>query len=294
MFKPKGLLFVVALLCVLFVTPFHQASAQESKAPLGQVQAQPSDEVVWQRFLAWMPSATAAGGALPVINEYLAQLTSAGTPAAEIDRQRSVISRMMKERPEGQRILYNKTYTSSSPQFTTQPNALLVSTVEGRKPGRALDVGMGQGRNALFLAMKGWDVTGFDISDEGIAVARKNAERAGVKVNAVQQTVEAFDYGIDQWDLIVFVYEPFPVTSAAYVERLRKSLKTGGLFVFETHAAEPGKPRPTIAVDDPLQVLAAFKDFRLLYFQDTVTRPDWPAREGEESRIVRMVVEKRP
>jgi hypothetical protein len=96
-----------------------------------------------------------------VINEYLAQLTSAGTPAAEIDRQRSVISRMMKERPEGQRILYNRTYTSSSPQFTTQPNALLVATVEGRKPGRALDVGMGQGRNALFLALKGWDVTGF-------------------------------------------------------------------------------------------------------------------------------------
>ena len=291
MFKPKGLLFVVALLCVLFVTPFHQASAQGSMTASGQ--AQPSDEVVWQRFLAWMPSATAAGGALPVINEYLAQLTSAGTPAAEIDRQRSVISRMMKERPEGQRILYNKTYTSSSPQFTTQPNALLVATVEGRKPGRALDVGMGQGRNGVFLAMKGWDVTGFDISDEGIAVARKNAERAGVKVNAVQQTVEAFDYGIDQWDLIVFVYEPFPVTSAAYVERLRKSLKTGGLFVFETHVAEPSKPRPTIAIDDPGQVLAAFKDFRLLHFEDTVTKPDWPAREGD-TPIVRMVVEKRP
>ena len=291
MFKPKGLLFVVALLCVLFVTPFHQASAQGSMTASGQ--AQPSDEVVWQRFLAWMPNATAAGGALPVINEYLAQLTSAGTPAAEIDRQRSVISRMMKERPEGQRILYNKTYTSSSPQFTTQPNALLVATVEGRKPGRALDVGMGQGRNALFLAMKGWDVTGFDISDEGIAVARKNAERAGVKVNAVQQTIEAFDYGIDQWDLIVFVYEPFPVTSAAYVERLRKSLKTGGLFVFETHVAEPSKPRPTIAIDDPGQVLAAFKDFRLLHFEDTVTKPDWPAREGD-TPIVRMVVEKRP
>ncbi len=63
MFKPKGLLFVVALLCALLITPFHQASAQESKAPSGQ--AQPSDEVVWQRFLAWMPNATAAGSALP-------------------------------------------------------------------------------------------------------------------------------------------------------------------------------------------------------------------------------------
>jgi 2-polyprenyl-3-methyl-5-hydroxy-6-metoxy-1,4-benzoquinol methylase len=39
--------------------------------------------------------------------------------------------------------------------------------VEARKPGRALDIGMGQGRNSVFLALKGWDVTGFDISDEG-------------------------------------------------------------------------------------------------------------------------------
>ncbi len=113
----------------------------------------------------------------------------------------------------------------------------------------------------MFLAMKGWDVTGFDISDEGIAVARKNAERAGVKLNAVQQTTEAFDYGIDQWGLIVFIYEPFPVTSAAYVERLRKSMKAGGIVVFETHAAEPRQARLHIAVDDPLQAIGGLQGF---------------------------------
>jgi 2-polyprenyl-3-methyl-5-hydroxy-6-metoxy-1,4-benzoquinol methylase len=45
------------------------------------------------------------------------------------------------------------------------PNAFLIKVVEGRKPRTALDMAMGQGRNALMLAQRGWDVTGFDISD---------------------------------------------------------------------------------------------------------------------------------
>ena len=142
--------------------------------------------------------------------------------------------------------MFNNIYRTTKPGFATQPNALLVSTVEGRKRGRALDVGMGQGRNSIFLALKGWDVTGFDMSDEGIAVARKNAESAGVKLKAIRETEDAFDYGTGQWDLIVFMYEPFPVTSAAYVERLRQSMRPGGIIVIESFGEEEevkGRPR---------------------------------------------------
>ncbi len=64
--------------------------------------------------------------------------------------------------------MFNNIY-SNAPGFSTNANALLVSAVTGRKPGRALDVGMGQGRNAVFLAVEGWNVTGFDISDVGLA-----------------------------------------------------------------------------------------------------------------------------
>jgi SAM-dependent methyltransferase len=150
---------------------------------------------------------------------------------------------------------------------------------------------MGQGRNSVFLAMKGWDVTGVDISDEGLAVARKNTERAGVKLNAIRETDEVFDYGSDRWDLIVFMYEPFPITSEAYVERLRRSMKFGGLIVIESTAqdAKTFNRRPTAI--DPGQLLAAFKDFRLLHFEDTIVVSDWSGRA--KTRIVRMVAEKR-
>jgi SAM-dependent methyltransferase len=52
---------------------------------------------------------------------------------------------------------------------------LVVSAIDGRKPGKALDFGMGQGRNAVFLALQGWDVTGFDLADEAVRIANGNA-----------------------------------------------------------------------------------------------------------------------
>ena len=64
--------------------------------------------------------------------------------------------------------MFDNIYKSDKPGFSTQPNGLLVATVEDRKPGRALDVGMGEGRNSVFLALKGWDVTGFDFLTKGL------------------------------------------------------------------------------------------------------------------------------
>jgi SAM-dependent methyltransferase len=259
----------------------------------GHAQAQPSNETIWQQFLQWLPSAPPLDNPGPLLNQYRSRLIAAGASAAEADRQMEVVRRTMRETPDGWRIIFNNIYKSATPGFSTQPNALLVSTVEDRKPGRALDVGMGQGRNSVFLALKGWDVTGFDISEEGLAIARKNAERAGVKLNAIHETDEAFDYGSDQWDMIVFMYEPFPVTSAAYVERLRKSMKSGGLIVIESFGEEATTPNRPPAAIDPGQLLAAFKDFRLLHFEDTVAIPDWSA-SAKKRRVVRMVAEKRP
>jgi hypothetical protein len=166
-----------------------------------QAQPQPSNEAIWQQLLEWLPSAPPTDGAGPMLRQYRSRLISNGASTAEADRQFEILLRMMRERPDGWRIMFDNIYSNSTPGFVTQPNALLIAMVESRKPGRALDVGMGQGRNAVFLAMKGWDVTGFDIAEQGLAVARKNVERAGVKLNAIRETDEAFNYGSDQWDL---------------------------------------------------------------------------------------------
>ena len=92
--------------------------------------------------------------------------------------------------------------------FSRKPNAFFVERHRARKHGKALDVGMGQGRNSIYLAQQGWDVTGFDAADEGVRRARFEASSLRLKITAVVKTFEEFEFGENQWDLIVLTYEP--------------------------------------------------------------------------------------
>jgi SAM-dependent methyltransferase len=252
--------------------------------------AQSSDETIWKNSMEWLNQAPPVDGPRILFELYQKQLIANGASEAEATRQLAVVRQLHRQRSDGWRVMFNNIYKTTKPGFATQPNALLVTTVEGRKPGRALDVGIGQGRNSVFFSLKGWEVTGFDMSDEGVATARKNAEQAGVKLNAIRGTEDAFDYGTDQWDLIVFMYEPFPVTSAAYVDRLRQSMRSGGIIVIESFGEEEeATGRPATAID-PGRLLAAFKDFRLLNYQDVVAKADWGS---DERRLVRVAERRR-
>jgi len=258
--------------------------------PIGLAFAQTSDERIWQQYLQWLPSAPPSDSVALLYAQYRARLVATGVSEVDADKQLALIRKMSRSRPEARRIVFNNIY-SNAPGFNTKPNALLVSAVTGRKPGRALDVGMGQGRNAVFLAVEGWDVTGFDISDVGLAVATKNAERVGAKINTVLQSREQFDFGAAQWDLIVITYETIPLETPTYVRRLRDSLRSGGLIVIETTASDSGQPLNRSVDVDPGQLLRAFDGFRILHLEDTVAMPDWGT---EKTRLARLVAEKKP
>jgi 2-polyprenyl-3-methyl-5-hydroxy-6-metoxy-1,4-benzoquinol methylase len=101
---------------------------------------------------------------------------------------------------------WNKVYAANKPIFLNQPTELLVDAVRNRKPGKALDIGMGQGRNAIFLARQGWDVTAFDPSEEGVRQAQAQARKFGVHIRALIAREEQFDLVFLQWDLIVMTY----------------------------------------------------------------------------------------
>src|SRR5262245_4276900 len=83
------------------------------------------------------------------------------------------------------RKLWNATYREPR---AFPPSAFLQDVVQDLRPGRALDIGMGQGRNALFLASAGWKVTGIDISDEGIRQAREAAAKRKLSIETILET----------------------------------------------------------------------------------------------------------
>ena len=125
--------------------------------------------------------------------------------------------------------------------FNPQPNAWLVEVASKMKPGRALDVAMGQGRNAIWLARQGWDVTGYDIAADGLRIARETGAAGGVKINTILSSTEKFDFGNEQWDLVAIMYGGGRNDEIA---RAAKGLKRGGHLVVEGFLAGSAPSTP--------------------------------------------------
>lgn len=177
---------------------------------------------------------------------------------------------------------FNRVYSSGV--FPVAPTRFLVDTVENLPAGRALDVAMGQGRNAVWLARQGWKVTGFDIAEKGLAIARSQ----GVAIDARWSTVENFPYGVEQWDLIVLTYAPFPFRNPEMVTRLEESLKPGGLLLIETFV-EPNNgslPPGVFAAGEAPQI---FRRLTLVSYIEGEGISEWMTRR---SRLVRYAARK--
>ena len=187
----------------------------------------------------------------------------------------------------GQPEQYNSIYRGDDGDVVSRkPNAFLVEAVRQRKPGRALDVGMGQGRNTIFLAQNGWEVTGFDPADEGIRQAKAEVARLGLKIHAEVTTLEQFEFGENRWDLIVLTYVP---TKAA-APKVVRALKPGGVVVVEDRHLDTKRVWPAGTFGDN-ELLGLFPGLRVLRYEDAWARPDWSVKKLDE-RLVRLLAEK--
>jgi len=177
--------------------------------------------------------------------------------------------------------IFDKIYASEAPPFNAEPSAFLARAVDGVAPGKALDIAMGQGRNSLFLARKGWQVTGYDVSSVGLSQAQAAASKAGLKIETVQKSHADFDFGADRWDLVVMV---FPGTSMDDLELLRKikaSMKKGAMIVVEQFNAPPGE-----GAKGPANALfKTFGEFRVVRYEDIPDVSDWGRMKARIGRV---------
>lgn len=127
--------------------------------------------------------------------------------------------------------------TQKQDWFNLEPNKLLVETIEGINPGTALDVATGEGRNAIYLAQKGWNVTGFDIDNKALKSIQKRAKKMKLNINTVHASRDDFDFGIYKWDLVVLCYVDIIcggcIANDDFIPTVAASIKKGGLVVYE-------------------------------------------------------------
>jgi len=256
-------------------------------------QEKPDDSAIWTAFISWFKSAPLGGDPF---DAYAAKLEKEGVPVAEVERRLATIARLFPKRPEGVEAYYDRIFSMplakpGQPGFNSAPSDFVVEAAKGLKPGAALDLGTGQGRNAVYLAGEGWSVTGLDLSQVGLDAARENAAKSGVRIQTVKAAYDSFDFGIAKWDLIVMDYAWAPVSEPDFVAKLEKSLRPGGVVLFEHFINEPNNPyAPMVRALDPGELKDYFGGFEILSYEEGKGKADWG---GPGSRIVRMLARKK-
>ena len=135
---------------------------------------------------------------------------------------------------------WDERYAASELVWSSTPNQFVESELGGLRPGRAVDLAAGEGRNALWLADQGWEVTAVDFSlvglDKGRALQERHPHGRDLRVEWVHADVLAWEPGQVSYDLALLAYLQLPADQRRdAVRRAFASLHEGGTFFLVAH-----------------------------------------------------------
>ena len=131
---------------------------------------------------------------------------------------------------------WDERYGTEELIWKAEPNRFLVEELDALAPGRALDVACGEGRNAVWLASKGWRVTGVDFSRAGLAKAQRLATDRGVEVTWVEADVVEWRPPTASFDLVVVMYLHLPAEQRRRaLAHAAAALAPGGVLLVVGH-----------------------------------------------------------
>lgn len=153
-----------------------------------------------------------------------------------------------------------------------EPSAFLHQMLPRLQKGKVLDIAMGEGVNSVYLAQKGFQVVGFDISDVAIEHAQQLAKDTGVAIHARQADLDLYLMGVMEYDSIVMTY--FRPTVPRYYSAMISALKQGGTLLIESYSVAEIQE----AIDkkeghknyffSSNEILKPLSELRLLYYQE--------------------------
>ena len=137
-----------------------------------------------------------------------------------------------------EREAWNARYAEAELLWGVAPNRFVEREVADLVPGRALDLACGEGRNAIWLATRGWDVTAADFADVAIDKGRKLAAVEGVDVDWRVEDVRTWAPPAGAFDLVLLAYLQLPYDERSRVFRhAAAAVAPGGTFLLVAHDA---------------------------------------------------------
>ena len=193
---------------------------------------------------------------------------------------------------------WNARYAAAELLWTAEPNRRFASEVEDLEPGRALDLACGEGRNAVWLAERGWRTTGVDFSDVALAKAERLAASRGVEVEWVLADVLEHEPERGAFELVAVLYLQLPHEQLAEVLHTSVgALAPGGTLVVLGHDTTNlthghGGPRDASVLFTPEDVVPHLE--RLVVERAEKVPRTVPLEDGEATAIDALVRARRP
>ncbi|MDR4494489.1 MAG: class I SAM-dependent methyltransferase [Nitrospirales bacterium] len=171
---------------------------------------------------------------------------------------------------EADKERWNKKYDTDKYLFGQDPIPFLKDHIDLLPKGKALDLAMGEGRNGVYLATQGYDVTGVDISEVGFKKAKALASEKGVTLTTVVADLESYTIPAGTYDVIICTY----FLLRDLLPKIAAALKPGGVTVIETYTMDHLRYRqkfnPAYLLESN-ELLTLLPGLRVLRYQEVDT-----------------------
>lgn len=193
---------------------------------------------------------------------------------------------------------WDKRYQSDDYVYGLEPNDFLRDHLSYLPPGRLLSLGEGEGRNAVFLAQNGFDVTAIDSSEVGLNKAKQLASKNHVNISIKVEDLSQFEQPENDWDVILAIYCHLPPElRLSLYPKIARSLKPGGVFVLEAYSPEQLEYRTggpgSVDMLIPLEELeSGFMGFHLSVSRKVVRTVNEGTFHTGEASVVQFIAKK--
>lgn len=171
---------------------------------------------------------------------------------------------------ESDRSQWDQVFNQEVYVFGKEPAELLKEYVDVLPVGRALDIAMAEGRNAVFLARKGFVVDGVDISEVALRKANRLARESRVEITTVNADLNTYQIKSDTYEVILNI----DYLQRSLIPQIKRGLKRGGVIIFENATLDQlklsgseGVPRDQLL--KPGELKSLFEDFKILHYAET-------------------------